>query len=223
VHLPTRVCAFTNFLELDFYPKKWKKFAVCKLSLLTFNCDRLKNVYENQKLRGDPMVAMTQTHDDIEDIYEQLNRRKVKDQVEEMQERGDVKATVIIQSDNKVSLKNDFVILFLENFDRLITELKLNTSELRILIYILKKMEYGNLVSLSQVSVVKALGMNKSNVSVVFNKLIKKDVLIKDSDGNMYVNSNIVMKGLKHRLSKDKKEKLKKSQKQTDLFNNSYN
>lgn len=169
------------------------------------------------------MVAMTQTHDDIEDIYEQLGKKKIKDQVEEMQERGDVKATVIIQSDNKVSLKNDFVILFLENFDRLITELKLNTSELRVLIYILKKMEYGNLVSLSQVSIVKALNMNKSNVSVVFNKLIKKDVLIKDSDGNMYVNSNLVMKGLRHRLSREKKENLKKSQKQTDLFDNSYN
>jgi predicted transcriptional regulator len=169
------------------------------------------------------MVAMTQTHDDIEDIYEQLGKKNVKDQVEEMQERGDIKATVIIQNDNKVSLKNDFVILFLENFDRLITELKLSTSELRILIYILKKMEYGNLVSLSQVSVVKALEMNKSNVSVVFNKLIKKNVLIKDDDGNMYVNSNIVMKGLKHRLSREKKENLKKSQKQTDLFDNSYN
>lgn len=169
------------------------------------------------------MVAMTQTHDDIEDIYEQLAKKNVKDQVEEMQGRGDVKATVIIQNDNKVSLKNDFVILFLENFDRLITELKLNTSELRVLIYILKKMEYGNLVSLSQVSVVKALDMNKSNVSIVFKKLIKKDVLIKDEDGNMYVNSNIVMKGLRHRLSREKKENLKKSQKQTDLFNNSYN
>ena len=169
------------------------------------------------------MVAMTQTHDDIEDIYEQLAKKSVKDKVDEMQDRGNVKATVIIQSDNKVSLKNDFVILFLENFDRLITELKLNTSELRILIYILKKMEYGNLVSLSQVSVVKALNMNKSNVSIVFKKLIQKDILIKDSDGNMYVNSNIVMKGLKHRLSKEKKENLKKSQKQTDLFDNSYN
>lgn len=45
VHLPT-------YSELDFYPKKQRKFASCKLFLLTFNCDRLKNVYANQKLRG---------------------------------------------------------------------------------------------------------------------------------------------------------------------------
>ena len=83
-------------------------------------------------------------------------------------------------------------------------------------------MEYGNLVSLNQASIVKALNMNKSNVSVIFGKLIKKDVLIKDEDGDIYVNSNIIMKGLKHRLSGDKKTNLKKSQKQTDLFDKSY-
>lgn len=168
------------------------------------------------------MLTNSQVHENIEDITEVLNRRKIKDKVEEMQKEGDVKATVIIQSDNKVSLKNDFVILFLENFDRLITDLKINTSELRVLIYILKKMEYGNLVSLSQASIVKALGMNKSNVSVIFGKLISKSVLIKDEDGNMYVNSNLVMKGLKHKLSGDRKENLKKSQMQTDLFDNSH-
>ena len=168
------------------------------------------------------MLTNSQVHENIEDITEVLNREKIKDKVDEMQKEGDVKATVIIQSDNKVSLKNDFVILFLENFDRLITELKINTSELRVLIYILKKMEYGNLVSLSQASIVKALGMNKSNVSVIFSKLISKSVLIKDEDGNMYVNSNIVMKGLKHKLSGDKKENLKKSQMETDLFDNSH-
>jgi uncharacterized protein YaiI (UPF0178 family) len=64
--------------------------------------------------------------------------------------------------------------------------------------------------------------MNKSNVSVIFKKLLSKDVLIKDEDGNIYVNSNIIMKGLKHKLSGDKKRNLKKSQKQTDLFDKSY-
>lgn len=168
------------------------------------------------------MVAMTQTHENLEDIYEVLGKKRVLEEVESLQEKGDIKTTVIIQNDNKATLKNEFVILFLENFDRLITELKINTSELRVLIYILKKMEYGNLVSLSQASIVKALNMNKSNVSVIFKKLLSKDVLIKDEDGNVYVNSNIVMKGLKHRLSGDKKENLKKSQKENNLFDRSY-
>ena len=112
------------------------------------------------------MITKSRVHENVEDITEVLNSKKIKDKIDEMQERGDVKATVIIQDDKKISLKNEFVILFLENFDRLITELKINTSELRVLIYILKKMEFGNLVSLSQTSIVKALDMNKSNVSI---------------------------------------------------------
>ncbi|EDI5086133.1 hypothetical protein CEL57_23450, partial [Salmonella enterica subsp. enterica serovar Enteritidis] len=83
------------------------------------------------------MLSNSQVHENIEDITEVLNRKKIKDKVDEMQKEGDIKTTVIIQNDNKVSLKNEFVILFLENFDRLITELKINTSELRVLIYIL--------------------------------------------------------------------------------------
>ncbi|MCS2151017.1 MarR family transcriptional regulator [Scandinavium goeteborgense] len=168
------------------------------------------------------MVAMTKLHENMDDLYEILEKQNIKDGIEELQEKGDIKTTVIIQNDKKASIKNEFVIVFLENFDRLITELKMNTSELRVLIYILKKMEYGNLVSLSQASIVKALDMNKSNVSVIFKKLISKDVLIKDEDGNVYVNSNIIMKGLKHKLSGQKKENLIKSQKQTDLFDKSY-
>ena len=168
------------------------------------------------------MITKSRVHENVEDITEVLNSKKIKDKIDEMQERGDVKATVIIQDDKKISLTNEFVILFLENFDRLITELKINTSELRVLIYILKKMEFGNLVSLSQTSIVKALDMNKSNVSIIFKKLLAKDVLIKDEDGNMYVNSNIVMKGLKHKLSGKNKENLQKSQKQTDLFDKSH-
>ena len=156
------------------------------------------------------MITNSQVHENIEDITEILNRKKIKDKVEEMQQEGDIKATVVIQSDNKVSIKNDFVILFLENFDRLITQLKLTTTELRVLIYILKKMEYGNLLTLNQKSVCVALDMKSSNV------------LVLDDEKNMYINSNLVMKGLKHRLPADKRENLKKSQLENDLFDRSY-
>ncbi|EAQ2260629.1 hypothetical protein C4Z15_016240 [Enterobacter hormaechei subsp. xiangfangensis] len=168
------------------------------------------------------MITNSQVHENIEDITEILNRKKIKDKVDEMQQEGDIKATVVIQSDNKVSIKNDFVILFLENFDRLITQLKLTTTELRVLIYILKKMEYGNLLTLNQKSVCVALNMKSSNVSAIFSKLKQKGVLVFDDEKNMYINSNLVMKGLKHRLPADKRENLKRSQLENDLFDKSY-
>jgi len=112
------------------------------------------------------MLRKTKTHEDFLDFVGDLqDNEEAANEIGQLQEKGDVKATIIVQSDKKISLKNEFVILFLENFDRLITDLKMNASELRVLIYILKKMEYGNLVSLNQASVCKALNMNKSNVS----------------------------------------------------------
>jgi len=71
-------------------------------------------------------------------------------------------------------------------------------------------------------SVCIALDMKSSNVSAIFRKLKEKDVLVFDDEKNMYINSNLVMKGLKHRLAADKRENLKKSQVENDLFDRSY-
>ena len=169
------------------------------------------------------MLRKTKTHEDFLDFVGDLqDNEEAANEIGQLQEKGDVKATIIVQSDKKISLKNEFVILFLENFDRLITDLKMNASELRVLIYILKKMEYGNLLSLNQASVCKALNMNKSNVSLIFKKLKEKDVLMEDGEKNLFVNSNVVMKGLKHKLDKKRNEFLRKAQVETDLIERSH-
>ncbi|EOK4636816.1 MarR family transcriptional regulator [Escherichia coli] len=165
----------------------------------------------------------TKKYDDLYDLAEDLKEDEdAFAEIEKMKNEGNVKATLVFQNEKQVSLKNEFVILFLENFDRLITELKINTSELRILMYILKKMEYGNLVNLNQTAVCKALNMNKSNVSLVFKKLKEKNVLIEDEEKNLYVNSNVVMKGLKHKLNKQRNKDLRTAQVETDLITRSH-
>ncbi|EFG8795778.1 hypothetical protein BL625_004577 [Escherichia coli] len=165
----------------------------------------------------------TKNYNDLFDFAEDLMENEdAFAEVEKMKEEGDVKATLIVKKDTKVSLKNEFVILFLENFDRLITELKLTTTELRILVYILKKMEYGNLININQKSICKALDMKSSNVSAVFKKLKEKDILVVDEEKNTYVNSNLVMKGLKHRMNKDRNNNLRKAQVETDLITRSH-
>lgn len=165
----------------------------------------------------------TKRHDDFLDFADELaNNEDVFNEVEKIKEKGDVKATLIIQEDKKISLKNEFVILFLENFDRLITELNLTTTELRVLVFILKKMEYGNLINLNQAAVCNALNMKKSNVSLIFKKLKEKMVLIEDNEKNLYVNSNLVMKGLKHKLDKTRMKNLRTAQVETDHFDRSH-
>jgi len=169
------------------------------------------------------MLNNNKKYDDLFDFAEDLmTNEDAFSEVEKMKESGDVKATIIIQNEKKVSLKNEFVILFLENFDRLITELKLTTTELRILVYLLKKMEYGNLININQKAICKALNMKSSNVSAVFKRLKEKDILVVDSDKNVYVNSNLVMKGLKHRMTKERNENIRKAQVENDLITRSH-
>ena len=49
-----------------------------------------------------------------------------------------------------------------------------------MILYILEKMKYGNLIGLNQASVCTALNLKRSNVSNVFKKLKLKQVLIED-------------------------------------------
>ena len=77
----------------------------------------------------------------------------------------------------KVTIKSDFVIAFTENLSKL-AEIGVNQTELRVILYILEKMKYGNLIGLNQASVCTALNLKRSNVSNVFKKLKLKQVLI---------------------------------------------
>lgn len=83
-------------------------------------------------------------------------------------------------------------------------------------------MEYGNLINLNQAAVCSALNMKKSNVSLIFKKLKEKMVLIEDNEKNLYVNSNLVMKGLKHKLDKTRMKNLRTAQVETDHFDRSH-
>lgn len=146
-----------------------------------------------------------------------------KERIKNLRKENDIKITTIIQEDNKVSLKSQFVITFLDNFDALIN-LGLNNTEMKVISYILKKMEFGNLLNLNQVSICKALDLKKSNVSKIFTNLYKKKVLVKDSDGNTYVNANLFAKGLKHKMNSDSEngKNLIKSQAESDCFTKSF-
>lgn len=155
------------------------------------------------------------------DRLNMLNKfKEIKDDNEKIEfihefiEDVDIKSTTVIQTDKKVSLKiqNEFVITFLDNFDRIITDYKVNNSEMRVILYMLKKMEFGNLLILKQSSVCEALNIKKANMSNIFKKLKEKNILVEDEEKNLYINSNIFMKGLPHKLKKDKIQNLRASQ-----------
>ena len=70
-------------------------------------------------------------------------------------------------------IKKDFVITFVDNLEAL-AKLNLKPNEFRIIVEIVKVMEYGNLINLSQSTIAKNLNLAKSNVSYYFKTLKRK-------------------------------------------------
>lgn len=150
------------------------------------------------------------------------NEDKKIDFIHEYAQDVDIKSTTTIIKDKKTTLKNEFVITFLDNFDKIVTDYKINNSQMRVILYLLKKMQYGNLLILKQASISEALGMKSSNMSAIFSQLKEKKILVEDSEKNIYINSNIFLKGLPHRLKKDKIANLKLAQVEDDKITKSF-
>lgn len=104
----------------------------------------------------------------------------------------------------------DYVVAYPSNL-RALAALNLSASELKVVVYILDAMEWGNLIGFSQKAACEALGMKKSNMSTVFRKLHDKGVIV-ENDGHMYVNSNLFAKGLRENMYPETRKRLSAAQ-----------
>ncbi|MCY5740835.1 replication/maintenance protein RepL, partial [Salmonella enterica subsp. enterica serovar 1,4,[5],12:i:-] len=131
---------------------------------------------------------MLKEHAKIDNVLDFDLSLNTVEEINKMQEKGDVKVTTIVQNEKKVSLKDQFVMAFTSNL-RALAELNISQNELKVITYILEVMEFGNLISINQTSIAKELGLHKSNVSYTFKRLVEKNILIK-KDGHTFMNSN---------------------------------
>lgn len=121
---------------------------------------------------------MLKEHAKIDNVLDFDLSLNTVEEINKMQEKGDVKVTTIVQNEKKVSLKDQFVMAFTSNL-RALAELNISQNELKVITYILEVMEFGNLISINQTSIAKELGLHKSNVSYTFKRLVEKNILIK--------------------------------------------
>lgn len=160
---------------------------------------------------GTDMLARNTTVDNILDFDLPLD---TVEEINKLQEKGNVKITTIVKNDKKLTLKDQFVIAFTSNL-RALADLNISQNELKVITYILEVMEFGNLISINQSSIAKELGLHKSNVSYVFKKLVAKNILIK-KDGHTFMNSNLFAKGLNQSMSEERRKNLRKAQAEDD-------
>jgi hypothetical protein len=103
-------------------------------------------------------------------------------------------ATIFI-GETRIKSQVEFVMLFGANFDAVLKTHKFFMNDMRVLFAVLNKMAYGNQLSIKQKSIADELGMDTSNVSKSWNKLLKTGVFVKDEFGNEFVNFDLFLKG----------------------------
>lgn len=142
---------------------------------------------------------------------------KIDTAIEEKKKEGDNVNVFVSSGSYKLDTKNDFVIMFYESLEVIIKEHKLSSNELLVLLALLKKASFGNLLSFSQKSLMNETKLTQSNVSKCLKKFVSCNLLIKTDDGEQYLNPQILCKGnLKKMQDSEKYKELKEKSK----FNN---
>ncbi len=131
------------------------------------------------------------------------------DDKDEFKEINQVNAKVYIEKAPKVSLLNEFAILFYDNFLQIVIHNKLTNNEIKVLLVMISKMAYGNQLNITQKLIAKKTAIDKANVSRVYKSFEEKNIIVYDRDGCIYLNPNLVLKGLPHKLDKDIMNKLR--------------
>lgn len=118
---------------------------------------------------------------------------------------GIVEKRVLFKETSPVSIAKgaEFCLAFLGNFRQLL-DAGTTLQEMKIVAYVLEKMEYGNLVSLSQTAIAKDLGCSRQAISKHFKSLEKRGFFVKEG-GHLFVNSTIFVKGLSTRMDADRR------------------
>lgn len=152
------------------------------------------------------------------------NKQEKLDFIEDYLENSTLNSSTYVEDErnNKTTFKNEFVIAFTDNLEKLAFELNVSNAELRVITYILKRMEFGNLINLKQSAIAEKIGMKAANMSLIFKKLKEKKILVEDEDKNLYMNANIFAKGINHRMKEDKRKSLKKSMLSSDVITQSF-
>lgn len=103
-----------------------------------------------------------------------------------------------------------FCLAFFDNFRQLL-DAGTTTQEMKIVAYVLEKMEYGNLVRLSQTATAKDFSCSQQAISKHFKSLEKRGFFVK-RDGHLFVNSTIFAKGLATRMDEKRRQHLATAQ-----------
>ena len=109
------------------------------------------------------------------------------------EELQDKKVSVVVSERDKVKVKDEFVLMFVNNVQRMLDIL--TVREIKVLLSIVKFCSYRNVFKITQKTISNDTGIDVSTVSRVMKKLKEKSYLLIDENGTEYVNPYLFLKG----------------------------
>ena len=119
--------------------------------------------------------------------------------IDDVKADGDVNV-IIASKSYKQDVNNNFVMLFYEALDDIIVEFQLTMLDLRVLMRLLRKASFGNLLIFKQSAIAKELKTSAPNISRTIKRMFKSNLLIKTEDGEVFINPHVISKGSLHKM-----------------------
>ncbi len=94
----------------------------------------------------------------------------------------------------RMPIVNQFVLLFVDALLQSVDDYDLSKNDMRVLLYIVKQMRFGNLIRLSWADVARALDIPTKNISRHIGKLREAKLIIEDEQGT-FLNPQVIAKG----------------------------
>jgi hypothetical protein len=107
----------------------------------------------------------------------------------------DDQRAIVHISREKVFPATPFVFLFVDNFERICDVHSLTAFEIRTVMKLIQKMQFGNQVSLTQAAIASEMNATRQQVNRVFKRLHSIGVMVDDEHGNTFINLELFMKG----------------------------
>jgi hypothetical protein len=125
--------------------------------------------------------------------YSTLN--EIADDVDKILESTKEKKQVtVFVGKGTMKVNNPFAILFYETLLDIFIKQNLSKTDIRVILTILKHINKGNVLSLSQKFIAGQAKLTTAQVSISYSRLIKCGLIIEGEEASLFINPQIIIK-----------------------------
>lgn len=123
-----------------------------------------------------------------------------------------LEAGTMVYVPHRPKISEGWVMTFQDGLVRLAQDRSLNQQQLRVLLYLMGKLDFENYIHLPQTAIAEALSMQRTHVSSAIAGLVRKGILVRGPSvgrvGTMRLSPGLGWKGRVRSLQEERKRRL---------------